>query len=500
VTVRVSVVMPVYNTVAYLPEALESVAAQDLADDAYELICIDDGSTDGSGELLERWAAEHPGVTVLHQANSGWPGGPRNRGMDLATGDYVMFMDSDDYLGTETLRRLVTFADEHGSDVVIARLVPVDGRAGRAWAPGVHVDVDLRRALVTLMPTKLLRRSLLLEHGLRFPEGKVRLEDGIFMSQAYLLARRVSLLSDYDYYFLRQRQDLSNISHQHLEPVGYTSSIRTVGQIVRELCKDPEATDDIVLSLYRRKALKVFSPDRFLAYGPGLQLSWTESVGALADDLVPPALEQRLAAPLRTRSALARARDVEGQRAYAAASSDSGPPMSAALAARLQEQTGLQPLEGARLQVELHELATLPAGLVVRGRVRLRGGHAERLDPLLVLAHREPQWGRVELPVDAGEADDEGWQDWQVQVDPDHVTPVRRGLWDVLLRSPLGELQQQVHLPEQGLGPMPPLPVPARGGELRAVERPGPGRLTLRLSGVRPGGGGRRPAPGRWGW
>jgi len=502
VAARVSVVIPVYNTVSYLPEALGSLAAQDLPTDAFEVIAVDDGSTDGSGALLDRWAQQAPHRRVVHQANSGWPGQPRNRGVDASTAEYVMFMDSDDYLGPETLRRLVSFADTHGSDVVVPKVVPVQGRRGRRWEPGVWVDVDLRRALISLMPQKLIRRSLLLEHGLRFPEGEVRLEDGIFMASVYLRARRVSLVADYDYYYLRKRAEGDNISSQQLQPEGYTDSIRQIGLIVRELCPDPALADDIVRDLYRRKALKVFNADRFLAYGPTLQLAWTQAVGALADVLVPVALEQQLDEPLRTRSALGRARDVEGQRAYASAHSDDGPPMSEALVASLLAGAprGPGPLPGARLQVELTGLQTVPTALVLGGRLRLRGTPPERLDVALLLAHRQHEGARRELPVRTGGLDADGWQDWQAEVTPDQVVQLRRGLWDVLLRTPYGDLEQRVLLPDTGLPLPPPLPVPARDGAL-TVNEPSPGvrRLSLRVSGTRPWPLAHRPSRGRQG-
>ena len=79
-SVDVSVVVPVFNAMPYLREFLESLAAQDLPDDAYEVVAVNDGSTDGSGAELDAFAERHPNVRVVHQENTGWPGGPRNRG------------------------------------------------------------------------------------------------------------------------------------------------------------------------------------------------------------------------------------------------------------------------------------------------------------------------------------------------------------------------------------------------------------------------------------
>ena len=86
-TPDVSVVLAVYNTMPYLTECLASLAGQSIGPARMEVVAVDDGSTDGSGAELDRFARRHPGpVTVLHQANSGGPAGPFNRGLDAATG------------------------------------------------------------------------------------------------------------------------------------------------------------------------------------------------------------------------------------------------------------------------------------------------------------------------------------------------------------------------------------------------------------------------------
>ncbi|MGJ3559518.1 glycosyltransferase family 2 protein [Streptomyces sp. INA 01156] len=97
-----------------------------------EVIAVDDGSTDGTGECLEEFAGRAPmPVTVIRQANSGGPSGPRNIGLDRATGRYVFFLDADDRLGHEALQRMVAMADRAGTDVVLGRVEGVN-RAPRS--------------------------------------------------------------------------------------------------------------------------------------------------------------------------------------------------------------------------------------------------------------------------------------------------------------------------------------------------------------------------------
>lgn len=326
-TPRVSVVLPVYNTEPYLAECMDSLLGQDLAPGELEIVAVDDGSTDGSGELLDKYAADHEHVVVFHQENSGWPGQPRNRATKASSGRYVFYMDSDDYLGAEALRRMCDYADEHESDIVLPKMVPSDDRPGRwlLWNE-TQVDADLRLAFKTLSPQKLLRRSLIAEHDLRFPEGMVRLEDGIVLARAYFFARRVSLLAGYDFYFKRLQDEAQNISKRAINPEGYVGSVREIMDSVRELCPDKALADDIILDLYRRKALRRLRPDRILGYRPPRQQAWVTEAARLAADHVPRELQQRLKPIPRLQSEFARRDDVPAVLTLAQADAAGVPP------------------------------------------------------------------------------------------------------------------------------------------------------------------------------
>ncbi len=310
--VKVSVVIPVYNTLPYLPECLDSLLAQDLPPEEFEVVAVDDGSTDGSGRLLDDYGARHPTLRVIHQENSGWPGRPRNVGRAASRGAYVFFADSDDRLGPQALRRMHEFATAHGSDVVVPKIVPLDGARtpDHVWRQ-TQVDADLTRVIHTLGPWKLFRRDFLDEHDIRFPEGEVRLEDGIFVTHAYVTARRVSLLADYDYYLKRAQPGLGNISSRPVDPDGYTSSIARMMEIIRSHCTDPAVADAMVLTLYRRKGLKWFAPDRFPGYRQARRKAWVRAVRALADEHVPARLDDMLPLVHRTRSVLVRHGETE---------------------------------------------------------------------------------------------------------------------------------------------------------------------------------------------
>ncbi len=310
--ITVSVVVPVYNTRPYLPQCLDSLVAQDLPATAFEVVAVNDGSTDGSGDVLARYEELHPHIRVIHQENSGWPGKPRNVGLAASRGRYVFFADSDDTLAPQALRRMCEFADQHDSDVVVPKVVPLAGRAGPDYVwRRTQVDADLTRAIMTLGPWKLFRRAFLDERGLRFPEGRVRLEDGILVTEAYLTARRVSLLADYDYYLKRAQPDRGNISSTPVDPDDYTSSIARMIEIVRKHGADPAVADRLVVTLYRRKGLKWFGPDRFPGYSRARQEAWVRAVAGLAEQHVPARLDDLLPLLQRTRSVLVRHHELQ---------------------------------------------------------------------------------------------------------------------------------------------------------------------------------------------
>ncbi|MEO3849494.1 glycosyltransferase family A protein [Streptomyces sp. B8F3] len=213
---HVSVVIAAYNAMPYLTRCVETVLEQSMPPDAVEIVAVDDGSTDGTGEELDRFARLHPGrVRVVHQENSGGPAAPRNAGIALARGRYVFFLDADDYLGREALERMTAMADRNGSDVVLGKLVGVGGRKPpTSMFRRDQPDADLysSRVFWVLNPMKLFRRELIERHGLRFPEELRTGEDQVFVTKAYLHAAKISVLASYDCVYYVLRDDGGNLT------------------------------------------------------------------------------------------------------------------------------------------------------------------------------------------------------------------------------------------------------------------------------------------------
>ena len=113
---KISVIIPVYNVEKYLSRALDSLIAQTHPD--WEAVIVDDGSTDGTGDVLARFASRDPRVTVLSQANAG-VSAARNLALDIAAGRYIRFVDADDTLPPASIEHMVIRAERDGADLVL---------------------------------------------------------------------------------------------------------------------------------------------------------------------------------------------------------------------------------------------------------------------------------------------------------------------------------------------------------------------------------------------
>ncbi|MFF1279312.1 glycosyltransferase family 2 protein [Streptomyces sp. NPDC058299] len=291
----VSVIIGAYEAMPYLVECLASVEAQTIDPGRMEVIAVDDGSTDGTGECLEEFAARVPiPVTVIRQENSGGPSGPRNVGLAKATGRYVFFLDADDRLGPEALERMVAMADRNGTDVVLGRVEGVNRTAPKSmWGETLdRTDVFSSNIKFTLSAQKLFRRALLDRHGMRFDESLWTGEDAVFTLEAYLRADGVSVVADYTCYYLVGRDDGKHVT----KTGGYAlrfDSARALMKLIADMVPAGDRRDLLMVRPFLITLLPQFGP-KFLTDDEEVRRHKFELAKPLMDAYWTPGVARRL--------------------------------------------------------------------------------------------------------------------------------------------------------------------------------------------------------------
>ena len=208
--ISVSVIVPVYNAERYLERCVNSIFAQTFTD--YELILVDDGSTDGSGKMCDDYAQSNPQVCVNHQTNQG-VSAARQKGLDAANGQYVIFADPDDWVEPTMLKELFEVAINNDADVVICDFwinsSEVTGDRKYQNPRALSSDSLLRqlisRELHGFTWNKLYRSSCLRKYHVTFPQGINYCEDlwfncKLFFNQDVKVAYLKKAFYHYDYY------------------------------------------------------------------------------------------------------------------------------------------------------------------------------------------------------------------------------------------------------------------------------------------------------------
>ncbi|MBP3730738.1 MAG: glycosyltransferase, partial [Mailhella sp.] len=203
----ISVIMPVWNASAFLKETMESILCQTFQN--FELICVDDGSTDASADILDEYAALDKRITVIHQENGG-AGAARNRGIDLAKGNYILFLDADDIYSSDMFASMLVNAELQNADVVVCRSEGFISGKKKRWITNGIVDkflpcslpfsgldcaTYLFQAFIGWPWDKMFRRDLLERTGLRYPETR-NTEDAFFVFLNLAEAKRIAIVHE----------------------------------------------------------------------------------------------------------------------------------------------------------------------------------------------------------------------------------------------------------------------------------------------------------------
>ena len=214
-----SVIIPVYNVEKYLRECVDSILAQTFTD--YELILVDDGATDTSGAICDEYAQKDGRVQVIHQANAGLAVA-RNTGTNAAQGEYIVYIDSDDYIGTTDFLEKLSQKTKNGSDVILYGYkkyfesnqsfgkdicqYPILAQKENAEVISELLQADMYEGSAW---TKTIRREFLQEHGIAFTPGMIS-EDSDWFLQVVTRAKTYDSVNEA---FVVYRQREGSISH-----------------------------------------------------------------------------------------------------------------------------------------------------------------------------------------------------------------------------------------------------------------------------------------------
>lgn len=209
---KFSVIIPAYNVEKYLRKCVESVLMQSYSD--YEIIIIDDGSTDNTGLLADNLMNEYKGkIKVVHQKNKGL-GGARNSGIDIADGDYLVFIDSDDFVRADMLSQAYHYIHDYDLDIVVFgfkqvkedEMIDLNKDAGKE----VFKTITPKEYLLYCGPSacnKIYRSCIFKDQGIKFPD-KLLYEDIATIPLTAPYASKIGVTSSSLYFYVKRENSI----------------------------------------------------------------------------------------------------------------------------------------------------------------------------------------------------------------------------------------------------------------------------------------------------
>lgn len=239
-----SVIIPVYNTAPWLEDCLNSLLNQ--STDLFEIICVNDGSTDNSLQILEKYAANNPRIRIINQENRG-SAAARNTGLAAAKGKYITFVDSDDWVEPSLVKQTFIYMQHRQLDILIFRLRKYNPQTQNFCYNPYHAfpsklpyfsinsspkDAVLLASLPQEACAKVYRRSFLNENNLSFCESITQGEDEIFNLQCLPYVKKYGILKEnlYNYRYPREGSIMSSIKNHEPE------TLTTIFDLLNHIC------------------------------------------------------------------------------------------------------------------------------------------------------------------------------------------------------------------------------------------------------------------------
>lgn len=220
--VKVSVIIPVYNTEKYLRKCLDSVCNQTLKD--IEIICVNDCSPDNCLDILREYAENDNRIKIIDFTENKGAAAARNAGIEQAQGEYLGFVDSDDFIDLDFYEKLYNKAAETGADAVKGKLWLYDLETKTSYLEDwidINDDVKIHKAnFYFTFTTAIYKTSLIKKYDVRFLDGMVHFEDPYFTIKAALFYKRLEVVDSARYYYVNNQNSSSrNITLKHAQSI-----------------------------------------------------------------------------------------------------------------------------------------------------------------------------------------------------------------------------------------------------------------------------------------
>lgn len=210
--VKVSIIVPVYNTSKYLEKCLNSILNQTFND--YEIIVIDDGSTDGSTDIIKDYLNKNCNIRAFFQRNKG-RGYCRNKGIKLSKGEYICFLDSDDYVQQDFIEKLYTKINNNHFDIVMCNYYTQNDEKTKKISINIKNDLCSKFEIKRIIPSlnnmlwnKMYKADLL--KNIKFNEQRI-FEDVDFLYRLYPNLNSIGIVTDYLYYYCIREKSVTNV-------------------------------------------------------------------------------------------------------------------------------------------------------------------------------------------------------------------------------------------------------------------------------------------------
>ena len=313
--IKVSIITPVYNVDKYLEECIESILKQDYRN--IELILVDDGSTDNSKEIIKRYAKIDNRIKAVFQKNMGAPTA-RNKGIELATGEYILFFDSDDVLEENIISEMVSKIEQDNADLLIGNFIEIDENSKKLsdkifFREEKTINDSIIKECSLFQPVpgnKLYKKEIIKNNNLRFADVKIA-QDLNFYIKYLLFIKKVTCINKFVYkyriiqgsisrtysmkilditnsfedvkklYIKENKIEQYNKYISIVELIGYTSQIKKAiyfknkkdRKQVIEYFKNKERSIKYVFNLYTLKKIKTFIKFRLIVFFKNIYIS-----------------------------------------------------------------------------------------------------------------------------------------------------------------------------------------------------------------------------------